>query len=352
MFDFLGNIFSDLHPIFVHFPIALLLVSFGMTIVARWRPALHETSWLLLVLGGLSTLPATVTGLIAHQPYEETPSMAYIESHEVLGILGTLLTIGVLVWRWRTRRNGSDAGQTRLYAGVAIVGMVWLFLLGGTGGNLVYEYGINVRGINPLLPVSQSAESSAPIQQLLASFDGELQVNGEPLVLFGQVVDVNGNAVPNAVIEIWQTDTNGSYDHPADPATEERDRSFQFFGATTTDADGWYAFRTILPGPYQPRPRHIHYKIKLEGAQVLVSQFYFSRETVAVNSAEEAAIIVGGDSRLQLAQLADLLLANGRVVIDTGIGRGVLPLTSPDAEGPYYPVVPVADYDNDLTSLP
>ncbi len=59
MFEFVSHIFNDLHPILVHFPIALLLVSFGLTIAARFKPEFHETSWLLLVLGGLATLPAT-----------------------------------------------------------------------------------------------------------------------------------------------------------------------------------------------------------------------------------------------------------------------------------------------------
>lgn len=152
MFDFVGNILNDLHPIFVHFPIALLLVSFGLTAVARLRPEFHETSWLLLVLGGLSTLPATITGLIAHEPYEETASMMFIQSHEMLGIIGTVFTLGVLLWRWQSRKRGEDVGLTTPYLAVAIVGMLWLFVLGGTGGELVYEHGINVRGINPLLP--------------------------------------------------------------------------------------------------------------------------------------------------------------------------------------------------------
>ena len=36
--------------------------------------------------------------------------------------------------------------------GVVTVGLLWVVVLGGTGGPLTYEYGINVRGINPLLP--------------------------------------------------------------------------------------------------------------------------------------------------------------------------------------------------------
>ncbi len=57
----------------------------------------------------------------------------------------------MLGWRWRSRRAGRDVGQSPLYLGVVAVGLVWLVVVGGTGGELTYEYGINVRGVNPLL---------------------------------------------------------------------------------------------------------------------------------------------------------------------------------------------------------
>ena len=40
------------------------------------------------------------------------------------------------------------------------------------------------------------------------------------------------------------------------------------------------------------------------------------------------------------------------VAVDTGIGSGSLPLTPAQGEGPYYPQVTVAHYDNDLVRLP
>ena len=41
--------------------------------------------------------------------------------------------------------------QHTLYLGVVLIGMVGLVLSGMTGGDLVFDYGINVRGVNPLL---------------------------------------------------------------------------------------------------------------------------------------------------------------------------------------------------------
>lgn len=202
--------------------------------------------------------------------------------------------------------------------------------------------------------VATSEESAAAAQQLIAAFTDATATNGDTLFLFGQVLDTNGEAVSNAIVEIWQTDSGGVYDHPRDPGTGERDRSFQFFGAAATDADGWYVFRTITPGRYEPRPRHIHYKVKLDGATLLTSQFYFSDDVADVQG--EAMFRAIGDSGdlllLQLVQGDDGLLANGRIVVDTGLGAGSLPLTPSQAEGPYYPVVELGSYDNDLTVLP
>lgn len=191
-----------------------------------------------------------------------------------------------------------------------------------------------------------------PAAQLIAAFTAPAQANGDLLVLYGQVLDVNGNPLPDIVIEIWQTDASGVYDHPGDAGTANRDQSFQFYGSATTDAEGWYAFRTIVPGRYEPRPRHIHFKVKQAGNTLLTSQFYFSDDIAEVEG--EGMFRAVGDSGdlllLQLVQGDGMLLANGQIVIDSGSGTGTLPLTPSQGEGPYYPLAVVADYDNDLVA--
>ena len=151
MFDFLGNLQRDLHPIIVHFPIALLVLSFTLSLFWQRNERFNAASWLLLVVGGFATLPAVVTGLISHLPYEDTTLAGVIEQHQLLGLIGSALTLGLLTWRYRSRRKGNDVGSKPYYLAIAGIGIVWLVVLGGTGGNLVYEYGVNVDGINPLL---------------------------------------------------------------------------------------------------------------------------------------------------------------------------------------------------------
>lgn len=151
MLDFLGNLQRDLHPIIVHFPIALLVLSFTLNLFWQRNERLSAASWPLLVVGGFATLPAAATGLISHIPYEETTLAGVIEQHELLGLIGSALTLALLTWRYRSRRKGDDVGSKPYYRAIAGIGILWLFVQGGTGGNLVYEYGVNVHGINPLL---------------------------------------------------------------------------------------------------------------------------------------------------------------------------------------------------------
>ena len=101
---------------------------------------------------------------------------------------------------------------------------------------------------------------------------------GEILEFGGRVYDANGMPVEGIVVEIWQTDSSGVYLHPNDPSTGQRDPNFQFYGEAVTSADGSYSFRTILPGLYEPRPRHIHVKVRLDGQELLTTQFYFAGE--------------------------------------------------------------------------
>ena len=117
--------------------------------------------------------------------------------------------------------------------------------------------------------------SPIPRNNDLVNFDGGM-ARGERLALSGTLLNEQGEPVENAVIEIWQCDANGIYRHPAAPGTENVDRHFAGFGATTSAANGRYRFDTLLPVPYASgaRPPHIHVKVRTEGRTLLISQLY------------------------------------------------------------------------------
>src|SRR5712672_3509418 len=73
------------------------------------------------------------------------------------------------------------------------------------------------------------------------------QSMGTVLHLEGRVLDSSGRAVPGALVEIWQCDAQGIYDHPRQPGRERRDSAFQGYGRMLVDAEGHYSFRTLKP---------------------------------------------------------------------------------------------------------
>ncbi len=102
---------------------------------------------------------------------------------------------------------------------------------------------------------------------------------GAPIRIEGSVIDGDGVGVPDALIEIWQADAQGRYeDHDAPvPA----DRLFRGFGRCGTDADGRYAFRSIVPGVVSdasgtPQAPHANVTVFARGMLTrVVTRLYF-----------------------------------------------------------------------------
>lgn len=98
---------------------------------------------------------------------------------------------------------------------------------------------------------------------------------GEVTHLSGRVLDSRGDAIRNAIVEIWQVDNNASYLHTKSDNYARRDRNFQGFGRFLTGSTGEYYFRTIKPVQYPGRlAPHIHFAIKLKGSDRFTTQMY------------------------------------------------------------------------------
>lgn len=146
--DFWENLFNHIHGVMTHFPIALLFVSAGLDFFAAKRLGLRSTAWLLLVLGTVGAVGATITGLVAHLAYEDVSYLlSAIDQHQYLAFAATAVFAGLTVWRWRSLRLGADVGGTRLYMALILLGLAVLAVTGFLGGNLQSEWGIGVRGI-------------------------------------------------------------------------------------------------------------------------------------------------------------------------------------------------------------
>lgn len=75
------------------------------------------------------------------------------------------------------------------------------------------------------------------------------ETKGERIILEGRVIDGSGTPVNDALLEIWQANAAGKYDHPGDTQDKDIDPTFRGFGRTGSDFDtGVYTFETIKPG--------------------------------------------------------------------------------------------------------
>lgn len=74
------------------------------------------------------------------------------------------------------------------------------------------------------------------------------ETHGQRIIIIGQVLDGYGGPIPDAMVEIWQADAGGHFNHPADPHHEQADRNFRGFGRADTRDGGTFVFHTIKPG--------------------------------------------------------------------------------------------------------
>jgi protocatechuate 3,4-dioxygenase, beta subunit len=105
------------------------------------------------------------------------------------------------------------------------------------------------------------------------------RAEGQILNVMGRVVNLKGEPVRNAKVEIWQANAHGRYTHPSDTNPAPLDPNFEGSAVLATDPDGRYRFKTVKPaaypaGPNRMRPAHIHFQVS--GRQDrLVTQMYF-----------------------------------------------------------------------------
>lgn len=126
-----------------------------------------------------------------------------------------------------------------------------------------------------------SAERYPETADLTAAGGGKAL--GERIIVEGRVLDEDGRPVPGAMIELWQANAAGRYDHVRDQHDAPVDAHFHGTGRVFSDATGRYRYVTIKPGAYPWRnhhnawrPNHIHYSLFGAGlAQRLVTQMYF-----------------------------------------------------------------------------
>jgi protocatechuate 3,4-dioxygenase alpha subunit len=136
---------------------------------------------------------------------------------------------------------------------------------------------------------------------------------GEKIHIEGQILDGDGKPINDAMIEIWQADSQGRYASPADTRARPNAK-FKGFGRSATDKEGVFGFDTIKPGAV-PGPNgkmqapHIVVCIFSRGMlRQIYTRLYFPDE--AANAADPILNLVPADRRGTL--VAHKVMRNGQ----------------------------------------
>ncbi|MEP5761365.1 MAG: dioxygenase [Litoreibacter sp.] len=156
----------------------------------------------------------------------------------------------------------------------------------------------DVLGLSSLVDMMHSnpdATSSSVLGPFHVSNPPKLEIGGDMkrdfegkvLVVEGRVLDLEGNAIPHATIDIWQTAPNGLY------SSQDDDQDIHsFHGLMTSDETGSFCFTTVRPveytvpsdgpvgelldaaGRHPWRPSHLHYIVEAPGFTSLVTEIF------------------------------------------------------------------------------
>jgi protocatechuate 3,4-dioxygenase alpha subunit len=140
---------------------------------------------------------------------------------------------------------------------------------------------------------------------------------GVRIIIEGTVRDGSGAAAPDVLVEVWQANAAGRYQHPDDAQDKPVDPAFDGFGRVATDALGRFVFETIKPGPVpgpggRPQAPHLVVGVMARGLLAnLVTRIYFEDEEA--NARDPILEIVPAERR---GTLIASRLASGRYRFD------------------------------------
>lgn len=175
---------AELHPILVHFPLALLITSVALDIASVWirRLGLSQAATWCLVVGVPGACLALLSGWISERGIEATAPPELLHLHKVFAVLATLvfgtLLFARLIWLLpqlmqsfstlfprvqpmlvRTQRHLRAAlpglaaplpsrALLATYIFFSLVGLALLAIAGYLGGALVYDHGVGIPPIH------------------------------------------------------------------------------------------------------------------------------------------------------------------------------------------------------------
>jgi uncharacterized membrane protein len=158
---------APLHPIFVHFSIALTAISvlFDALSFLTNSGSLAEAAWWTIATSVIVTIFTLITGFISRLrvPMEEgTEARKFLQIHMALGpiFFGGLLAVSV--WRAAIWQSANAVPFSYFFGSAPL--LILMLVQGYFGGELVYRYGAEVQGLYESLPV-KSKDTLPPLQK-------------------------------------------------------------------------------------------------------------------------------------------------------------------------------------------
>jgi protocatechuate 3,4-dioxygenase alpha subunit len=141
------------------------------------------------------------------------------------------------------------------------------------------------------------------------NFGGDIagpNVAGERILIEGRIFDASGHVAKDVLVETWQANAAGRYNHPTDRQDKALDQNFRGWARTGTDFEtGVYRIKTIKPGPVAGRrgrktmAPHVSFWIASRGINIgLATRMYFGDEAAA-NAGDPVLNIVEQPERRQ-----------------------------------------------------
>ena len=157
--------------------------------------------------------------------------------------------------------------------------------------------------MGPFFPLDVPADSDADLTWLKGH---KTRAAGQVIEVRGRVLDLRGNPIVGARLDLWQANAAGRYAHPADIAKAPLDPHFQGFASIVSDSKGDWRIVTIKPGGYDSpighRPPHIHFDVRGKTHRN-VAQLYFGED--AEGNAKDLLYKALGDQAATSVALRD-----------------------------------------------
>jgi protocatechuate 3,4-dioxygenase beta subunit len=153
-----------------------------------------------------------------------------------------------------------------------------------------------------LTPQETAGPFFQPNSPLKSNFR-ESGLTGVPIKVSGYVLNRRGKPIGGALLDFWHADGEGEYDLKA----------FRCRGHQFSDAEGRYAFETIVPGLYPGRTRHYHVRLQAAHRPSLCTQLYFPGE-----SRNESDSLFRPELLLKIRETNSVRLATFNFVLEAG----------------------------------